>query len=475
MICGKKCFILFLMFLTGPSYEAWGCYAVIVGRQASADGSVLVGHLEQNGGRRLLNLRYLPRQHCSPGTMVPLRRGGQLPQVAQTWALIWSQNPGMEFSDAYLNEWGVGVVSDGCPSRAEDYQTLVRKGEIRDGGIGFMLRRLIAQRARTAREGVELAGGWLDRFGYADSGRTYVIADPREAWLLAAVRGRNWVAQRVPDDAVVLLANVYIHGGVNLSDRSQWLASPQLVDYAVKQGWWDPEAGKPFHFAAAYSAERSGRPDPRQAWGQHLVTGRRGAWPPKQPLPWCVKPARKMSVADVMAVLRNTEGVPLSTPRTQEGAVFQLRRNMPPAIGCVYWRATAEPATSIFTPWYVGITETPHSYYQPADVATQLTLKYHFNPPAETFDLNPQLAWWVFKGLQDLVHQDYTARLPKVQSTWAVLEQRFLADQEAFEKKAGALWDRDPAGARTLLTGYCAELSRRACREAEKLVSDLGK
>jgi dipeptidase len=338
-----------------------------------------------------------------------------------------------------------------------------------------MLRRLIAQRARTAREGVSLAGQWLERFGYADSGRTYVIADPREAWLLAAVRGRIWVAQRVPDDAVVLLANVYIHGEVNLSDPSQCLASPRLVDYAAEHGWWDPGSGKPFHFAAAFSAERSGRPDPRQAWGQHLVTGRGGAWPPKQPLPWYVKPARKMSVADVMAVLRNTEGVPLSTPRTQEGAVFQLRDGLPPGIGCVYWRATAEPAISIFTPWYVGITETPRSYYRPADVATQLTLKHHFTPPAGTFDPDPQLAWWTFKALQDLVHQDFSARLPKVQSVWAALERDFLADGEAIEKRARTLWDHDSAAARALLTGYCSELAGRACRQAEKLVSDLGK
>ena len=53
------------VLLFGPSWcgsPAYGCYAVIVGREASADGSVLVGHNEQNGGQRILNFRRIPRQ-----------------------------------------------------------------------------------------------------------------------------------------------------------------------------------------------------------------------------------------------------------------------------------------------------------------------------------------------------------------------------------------------------------------------------
>jgi dipeptidase len=33
------------------------CFAVVVGKNASADGSVLVGHNEQNSGIRFLNFR----------------------------------------------------------------------------------------------------------------------------------------------------------------------------------------------------------------------------------------------------------------------------------------------------------------------------------------------------------------------------------------------------------------------------------
>ncbi len=201
---------------------AWACYAIVVGRAASSDGSVLVAHAEQNRGTRLLNFRRIPPQKHEAKSQFELRRGGRLPEVAESSGLLWSELPGTEFSDAFLNEWGVAVVSDSCPSREDDYAVLVRRGEIRDGGIGGMLRRLIAQRAHSAREGVTLAGELIERFGYVDSGRTYVIADPREAWLLAVVRGRHWVARRVPDDQVVVVSNVYVVDTVDLSDPTNY-------------------------------------------------------------------------------------------------------------------------------------------------------------------------------------------------------------------------------------------------------------
>jgi dipeptidase len=182
-----------------------------------------------------------------------------------------------------------------------------------------------------------------------------------------------------------------------------------------------------------------------------------------------------MTVAAVMAILRDTQGpVPLSTPQTQEGAVFQLRGDMPPGIGCIYWRATAEPATSVLTPWYLGITATPSDYCCPVDINTQLSLEYHFQPPPGTFDRDPKLAWWVFKDLQDVVHQDYSARIQRVRRAWAEMERRILADQDAVEKKAVALWKTDPAAARRFLTQYCADLAAAARQEAGRLIAVFG-
>jgi len=217
----------------------------------------------------------VPRMRHGPGEVVRLLRGGVLPEVGETYSFIWSEIPGMEFSDTYINEWGVAVASNYCPTREDSYEELVARGEIVDGGIGYMLRRLVIQRARTAREGVRLAGELIEKFGYTDSGRTLVIADPNEAWLLSIVRGKHWVARRVPDDEVALLPNLHIICEVDLSDTNNFMGSPDIVDYAVRRGWFEPDEGRPFSFRRAYN--RSDARDPRQELGQFLVTGR---WPP---------------------------------------------------------------------------------------------------------------------------------------------------------------------------------------------------
>lgn len=456
--------------------HVYGCYAVIVGREASADGSVLVGHNEQNNGQRVLYFRRVPRQQFPDGAVVRLRRGGRLPQVQETWALLWNEMPGLEFSDTHMNEWGVAITSDQCRTREDDYPTLVARGDIRQGGIGYMFRRLVALRARSAREGVQLAGELIERFGYVDSGRTYVIADPREAWLLSVVRGRRWVARRVPDDKVVLLPNIHIIGEVDLKDTGNFLASPDLIDYAARRGWYDPDGGQPFNFRRVYRRDRRDLPDMRRWQGRNLVSGNQVPWPPQQPPPIGVKPREKMTVAAVAAILRNTSGPgrPLTSPRTQECAVFQLRggggyARMPREIGCVYWRTTAEPSSSVLIPWYLGITETPARYYRPVDVKAQLTLDHHFRPPRGTFDYDPKLAWWTFKRLQDLVREDYAGRIKVVRPVWAAFEQRVFGDQPAVERKALELWETDQTAARTHLTQHCAKLAAQARQQAEKL------
>ncbi|MCD6115575.1 C69 family dipeptidase, partial [bacterium] len=190
--------LISLLFVSNLS----ACTTVVAGKKSTKNGAVLFGHNEDDSGRRVVNIWNVPRKQYKHGSVVHLRGGADIPQSDVTWALTWFQVPGLPFSDYYANEWGVNVASDACPSREDD-------PKITDGGIGFMLRRIVAERAKSAREGVEIAGKLLDKFGYVSSGRTLVICDPSEAWILAIVAGKHWVAQRVPDDKAIVLPNVY--------------------------------------------------------------------------------------------------------------------------------------------------------------------------------------------------------------------------------------------------------------------------
>jgi dipeptidase len=465
--------VLAVILITGLlTPAAMGCFAVVVGKKASRDGSVLLGHNEQNDGQRFLNFRKIPRIEHKDDEMITLRGGARIPQVKQSYSFLWSENPGLSHSDAYFNEWGVAVVSDGCPDRGEDLEKLEKEGQLVKSGITYMLRRLIAERAKTAREGVEVAGEIIMQVGYPSS-RTLVIADPQEAWLLSMSRGKNWVAQRVEDDQVVLLPNVYIIGEINLQDKDNFLASPGLVENAINKGWYSRSDKEPFSFCRAYSQPRERLLDLRQWRGQCLVTKKRISEVPDRQLPFSVKPARKLSVKDVIEILRYHGRGEICNDIVQEGAVFQLRSNMPAEIGCVCWRSSAEPCTSVLTPWYCGISETPKEYYKPVDVMENLTLECHFSQSPQKFAPDDKHAWWVFKNLQDAVRTDYEGRIEKVRSVWDKLEAGFFAEQPVVEKKAMKLYREDKSAALAYLTKYSCDVALRAVDEARELTKEI--
>jgi len=494
--------LLLIVTVTTSSVFA-DCFTVLVGKDASVDGSVMWGHNEQNGGLRIVNYRVIPRIEYGPEDLVELRNGGTLPEVAETFSLIWLENTGISFSDAYFNEWGVVTGSDGCGTREDSYDELVARGDITDGGIEYMLRRLVAQRAKTAREGVEIAGELLNRFGYAASGRSLMIVDPNEAWVLSMVRGKHWVAQKCPDDEVVLLPNVHVIGEIDLEDTDNFIGSPADVkDYAIERGWYDPNSGKPFSFREAYNripSEGSFREeygcDPRQWYAQSMVLGELIPLPVKEPLPFSIKPAHKLSVQDVKDIISShlegtefdvTEEYKLGSPHdmrgigrsicgesTQEGAVYQLRSWMPKEVGCLVWRTTGAPCSIVLTPWYLGITETPEIYYKPWEIEEQLKVSHHFDPPAGTFDYDPEFAFWAFNAVENLVDMNYKKGLELVRAVWDPFEAGQFAIQPVVEEIALKLFSEDETLARQFLTDYTSSRALLAVDKANKLSGEL--
>ncbi|MCR4427576.1 MAG: C69 family dipeptidase [Firmicutes bacterium] len=468
------------------------CSSIIVGRNATVDGSVLLGHNEDNGGRIVMPQYIVPRMTHEPGEVIRFENGGTTPQVPVTWAFIWSQTPGGSFSDLFINEWGVAIASDNCGSTKEDgYDVLVARGDITDGGIGYHIRRIVAERARTAREGVELAAKLAEEFGYIAAGRSYQIADANEGWLLHLVRGKHYVAQRVPDDKVVFIPNQYVIREVDLSDTENFIASPDLIEYAIKRGWYDPADGKPFDFSTAYQAPATGKTkergyDTRQWRAHQLITGET---PKTTPLPFAVTPSKKMSVSDVAKILRDHyEGTPydktdgyktsphwtdervICTSSTQESSVVQLRAGLPDPMKAVYWRTTGRPDTSPYVPWYLGITSVPDGYFW-ADPSVGNS--FQFKPHAALYDYDPTKAWWTFETLQTIVDGQYGDTIDKVCSVWETFEEEMLADQATVERTAQQILAVDQEAGIAFLTSYTNSLAQRALRQAKDLIAEL--
>jgi dipeptidase len=207
----------------------------------------------------------------------------------------------------------------------------------------------VAERAKTARDGVLLAGRLVEQFGYIDSGRTYIIADSDEGWLFCVVNGKHWLARRVPDDEVAMVANTYTIRTVNLQNKANSLASADIVDYARSRGWYNPQTDGPFDFAKVYASPKAAtHPNNIGRQWSGLSDVARDKLEPGPNLPFSVVPKRKLNVLDAMQILRhdkeNESGpAPADSPficalcsgATQTSFVIQVRTGAARTLACV--------------------------------------------------------------------------------------------------------------------------------------------
>jgi dipeptidase len=451
VLCGGVAF--------AQSERQFDCFSIVVGKSASADGSVLVAHNEDDYGRQLVNIFKVPRLRHAAQEKVVLSPGAELPQVAETWSYLWLEMRGMDFADCFLNEWGVVVASDACPSREE-------QGTLVGGGIAYWLRHLVAQRARTAREGVKLAGALIEQFGYASSGRTYVIADAQEGWLLAAVRGTHWVAQRVPDDEVAVIPNYYTIGKIDLADR----------DGA-------------FHFAKSYSppGQLMHPGNVLRMWrGVNLLADR--SYPLEAQFPFAFRPKKRVSVQDLMAVLRDhfegteldkSQGYRKGSPHrmgehticassTQFSFVAHLRSWLPTPMGAVLYLAPRRPDVQAFVPWYVGVQDVPPGYAV-GDYAAALR-DHDAKPSWQGLNVDNN-AFFAFMTLAEKVDADFGTRLPKVRGVWDPVENDIFRVQQAFESNWLAVYRESPAKAEKMLTDTTSALALKVWKLARELLA----
>jgi dipeptidase len=338
-----------------------------------------------------------------------------------------------------------------------------------------------------------------------------------------------------PDDKVVILPNVVVQREVNLKDTMNVLAAPDILEYAIKKGWYDPKSGKPFDFKKAYDVKLSGDfavkngCDARQWRGQCLVTGKSIDLPLKEDgLPFAVTPNHKLTVLDIRRILSDhmegtdydlsntkqtsnfqlpasnvsvcnppkdiskpilynnynyAKGTPhklmsadngmICADNHQEIGVFQLRSWLPAEIGCIYWRTTASPCSSVLTPWYVGINDTPEPYHKDYMITDNVKYDFHFNPPQGTYDFDETKAFWIFNSVENLVDQNYGKYIGLVRSVYDNFEQKEIASQDDIEKTALDLYKKDKTKAKDFLTMYSVGLALQAIDEAKKLEKKL--
>ncbi|MBZ5497965.1 MAG: C69 family dipeptidase [Acidobacteriia bacterium] len=309
------------LFSIGWAQDSEGpdsCTSIMVGRLATTDGSVITCHTCDGNYRNWLNIvphRTHPKGATNKiywGTLhtetVDDMRGkllkGEIPEVDETFAFMNVAYPCLNEKQLAIGETTIGG----------------RRELENDDGLFLIeeLERIALERCSTARDALRLIGELVKKYGYGDSGECITIADKKEVWQLEIMGGGPgepgsvWAAARIPDDHVGVSANIPRISEINLKDPDNYMASDNVFSLAEKMGWWKKD--EPFKFWKAYSGRRPF--SDREFYILSTLAPSLNLKRDAEELPFSVKPAKQMSVRDVMKYYRETyEGTDMDATR----------------------------------------------------------------------------------------------------------------------------------------------------------------
>ena len=483
----KKLFLTVVTLLAAIT-SGMACTNLIVGKAASADGSVIVSYSADSYGMYGYLCHYPAAVHAE-GTWREIldwesgRYTGRIPEAAQTYNVIGN-----------INEYQVTIAETTFGGREE----LVNPEGIIDYGS---LIYLALQRSKTAREAIDVMTSLVEEYGYNSSGESFSIADPNEVWIMEMIgkgpgrKGAVWVAIRIPDDCIAAHANQARIRQFPLKDKQNCLYSKDVIKFAREMGYFDGKDSE-FDFADAYCPADFGglRYCDARVWSyfnmfadadmnEYLPWAMGDAT--ATPMPLYIQPKQKVSVRDVQNAMRDHyEGTPMditgdigagpwsmpyrpsplsfkvddksyfnerpiSTQQTAFTFVSQMRSELPNAIGGVLWFGTDDANMAVFTPVYCCTNVVPECYKREM---------------ADAVTFSEKSAFWLFNMVSNMVYPRYSALIGDLKKAQKDAEDTFAQSQSDVEAKAMELYNDNPPKAVAMLTEYTNQMAMATMR-----------
>ena len=490
MVTFKKTFLLLLVM--GMTYSSvMACTNLIVGKKASADGSVIVSYNADSYGLYGYLCHYPATKNNPAGSMREIvdwdtnRPLGKIPEAVNTYNVIGN-----------MNQFQVTIAETTFGGRP----ALVDTTAVMDYGS---LMYVALQRSRSAREAIKVMTDLVAEYGYASEGESFTIADPNEAWIMEMVgkgfgmHGAVWVAVRIPDDCIAAHANQSRIHQFDMNDTQNVLYSPDVVSFAREKGYFNG-INKDFSFADAYAPTdfEALRFCEARVWSFYrmfnpdmdsylsYIKGQS-----KTPIPLYVKPFRKVSVRDIQTAMRDHyEGTeldmahdpgagqyhspyrlspltwkvdsikgfnerPISTQQTGFTFVAQMRADLPDPVGGVLWFGLDDANMTVYTPVYCGVTNVPDCYAQ--GHGDYITFSW-------------DSAWWIYNWVSNMIYPRYDLMIGDLRKKQQAFEDNFAANQPRIEAEALRLLKVDSLKAQEYLNNYtndCATNTFKSWKE----------
>ena len=359
--------------------SALACTGAYVGKDVSADGSIIIARSEDISPSDYDKLHMVVPHSDEPGRYLEDINGFQYPLPDTTYQYTQMSDYASAGDGLYAavctNEMGVSVTGTVSASPCDKWKEADPR--VDSGVREAILPALVAATSKTAKEGVDNLLAAVDEYGSAE-GNIVMIADQQEAWLVELYGGHQDAAVKMPADQVAVFGNQFMIEAVDPQDAGNVVLSKDLLSTIDQLGLAvKDEQGL---YLIAQSVCEKGRSDNSnlRTWGGHqmLAPSTAGEYETSTFYPLFYAPDQKVSVADVMAIYRSRyEGTPhdlslegqegnraiaVSTP--PETHIIQIYGGYPAACSAVTWLAMGGAEHSVFLPEYAGITDTAAAY-----------------------------------------------------------------------------------------------------------------
>ena len=493
--------------------ETLACTNFLVGKNASVDGSTMISYAADSYGMFGF-LHFAPAQDWPEGAMREVkdwdtgRPQGAIPQIAHTYTVVGN-----------MNEHQVTIGETTWGGREELWDTV---------GIDYgSLIYIALERSKTAREAIEWFITLVNEYGYASEGESFSFGDPNEVWIMDLIgkgkgqKGANWVAVRIPDDAIAAHANQArittlpqtkakltkeqkrLQKKLNCVCNGDWMWSKDLISFARSKGYFTG-ADKDFSFQAAYNPfDFSGfYACEARVWAffNHFsddmdryfdyATGKTfresNGKNEGEHMPLWIIPNRKLSAQDMKECMRDEyKGTPLDITQGEAsgpwnsklrfgGLGFKLADENDTTQTTQYWyqrpTATQQTAWSFVAQmrsgkkgiFWFGVDDAACSCYTPMYCCINHVPECFAEGNGDSYTFSPTSAWWTFNMVANWAYTKYSRMYPHIRETQQVWDDKFNTQIAGVDEKAAQMNEED---ARAFLTSY-------SCSQAENLVAD---
>lgn len=453
--------VVLFAFVSLCGANSLASYAIYVGKNLTADGSVLIGGSGDEVSSHWLEV--VPARDYPDGATLTVGVTpeafmpgvfSEIPQVRHTYRYLtmnYSEYEGFPppLTNGGLNENNVAARDVWSPSRPE---LVAMTANPQTGPQYSDLSRIAMERARTAREAVEIIGALIDAHGYSTyGGNSHMFADENEGWVLLDFAGSQglWIAERLGPDDVRMSYPGYIHEiPVDFQTRDNYMGSANFVSFAVQQGWYNPDGDEPFNVTKIYGVDEE-----------------------RSPRSEMEKELRAAAPIDLRAMMNAVRDPRISKDSTGYGQVAQLKDNGRSDMNLL-WIAPTGSVTAPFIPYRIA-TQTiapqfgKHRYLTKGEATRFVTPDWQIQEATE-------FAGRTFKRLMYYTCDHPEKFLPEVNEALTAFENRMIDEQEIVAATANALFsDGQKDLALTYLTEYSRERGADGLRLGNALLSSI--